>query len=249
MKISKEITELAENIRKHRIDIKLVEELKIKKELLENQIKELEKSIKILKLNTIEQNQLLKQIKELEEDKKKLRLNLEKLKEAYTFIVTSAKETSETVYGEISRELSKAQQEVLICSPWITYIVEELSNFKKKENGKKINLKIITRLMKEDIEKGVTDLDKFRVLKDTFGAEIRYNNDLHAKMVIVDDSVAIISSANLTKKGLSINYEAGICLKDKNMVDKVVQFFNDLWKESKPLTEQSIKNVLSNKKK
>lgn len=244
MKISKEITELAGKIRKHRIDTKLVEELKIKKEVLENQIKELEKSIKILKLNTIEQNQLLKQIKELEEDKKILKLNLEKFKEAYTFIVTTPKEASETVYGEISRELSKAKREVLICSPWITYIVDELSNFKKK-----INIKIITRLIKEDIDKGVTDLDKFRVLKKDFGAEIRYNNDLHAKMMIIDNSIAIISSANLTKKGLSVNYEAGVCLKDKNMIRKITLFFDDVWKESKPLTEQAIKNVLSNKKK
>ncbi len=197
-----------------------------------------------MKLNTIKQNKLLEQIKELEEYKKKLKLDLDRLGEAYTFIVTTPNEASDTVYGEISRELSKAQQEVLICSPWITYIVDELSIFKKEEGKKKINIKIITRLIREDIEKGVTDLDKFRVLKDVFGAEIRYNNDLHAKMVIIDNSVAIISSANLTKKALSVNYEAGICLRDKNMINKVVRFFNDVWEESKPLTQESIKNVL-----
>jgi len=249
MKVSKEITELAENIRKHRIDRKTIEELKIKNEALEKQMKTLEKDIKILKLNTIEQNKLLNQIKELEEEKKGLKLNLEKSKKSYNFIITTPNKASDTVYGEVSRELSKAQKEVLICSPWITYVVDELSNFKKKESKKKINIKIITRLVKEDIEKGVTDLDKLRVLKKDFGADIRYNNDLHAKMVIIDNSVAIISSANLTKKGLSVNYEAGICLRDKNMVNKVAQFFRDIWGESKPLTQQDIKNVLPNKEK
>lgn len=248
MEVSKEIIELAEKIKKYRINTKLIEELKIKKETLENQIKELEKSIKILKLNAIEQNKLLEQIVILKKEKKKLRLDSEKLRGAYTFIVTTPNEASHTVYGEISRELSKAQKEILICSPWITYIIDELSNFKKKEGKKKINIKIITRLIKEDISKGITDLDKFRVLKDTFGAEIRYNNNLHAKMIIIDGSITIISSANLTKKGLSVNYEAGICLRDKNMVNKIAQFFNDMWEESKPLTQQVIKNVLSNKK-
>lgn len=248
MKVSKEIIELAEKIKKYRADVKLVKELEIKKEALEKQVEELEKSIKILKLDTIEQNKLLGQIKELEEDKKKLKLDLEKSRKAYTFVVTTPNEASNTVYGEISRELSKAQQEVLICSPWITHLIDELSSFKKKGGKKKIDIKVITRLIKEDIEKGMTDLDKVRVLKDTFGAEIRYNNDLHAKMIVVDNSVAIISSANLTKKGLSVNYEAGICLRDKNMVNKVAQFFNEVWKESKPLTQQAIKNVLSNKK-
>ncbi len=247
MKVSKDIIELAEKIKRYRTDVKLVKELKIKKEALEKQVESLEKNIKILKLNIIKQNKLLEQIKELEEDKKKLKLELERIREAYTFVVTTPNEASHTVYGEISRELSKAQQEVLICSPWITYIVDELSSFRKKEGKKKINIKIITRLIKEDVEKGVTDLDKFRVLKDVFGAEIRYNNDLHAKMVIIDNSVAIISSANLTKKGLSVNYEAGVCLKDKNMVNKVAKFFNDVWRESKPLTQEAIKNVLSNK--
>lgn len=248
MKVSKEIIELTEEIKKYRTDVKLVEELKIKKEALERQIGGLEENIKILKLNTIKQNKLLDQIKELEINKKKLNLDLEKAKEAYTFVVTTPNEASNTVYGEISRELSQAKKEILISSPWITYIVEELSSFKKKGGKKNIDIKVITRLIKEDIENGITDLEKFRVLKDTFGADIRYNNDLHAKMVIVDNSVAIISSANLTKKGLSVNYEAGICLKDKDMVNKVAQFFNDIWKESKPLTKQAIKNVLSDKR-
>jgi phosphatidylserine/phosphatidylglycerophosphate/cardiolipin synthase-like enzyme len=248
MKVSKEILELAEKIKKYKTDLKQIKELKIKKESLEKQVEELEKSIKLLKLNTIKQNKLLDQIKELEINKKKLKLDLERSKEAYTFVVTTPNEASNTVYGEISRELSNAKKEILISSPWITHIVDELSSFKKKEGKNKIDIKIITRLIKEDIKKGVTDLDKFRVLKDNFGAEIRYNNDLHAKMVVLDNSVAIISSANLTKKGLSVNYEAGICLKDKNMANKVAQFFNEVWKESKPLTQQAIKNVLSERK-
>ena len=247
MDVSKEIVELAEKIKKYRTDTKLIEELETKNEVFENQINDLEESIKILKLNTIEQNKRLGQIKELEKDNKKTKLDLERLKGAYTFITTTSKDASNTVSGEISIELSKAQQEVLICSPWITYIVDELSDFEKKECKKKINLKIITRLIKEDIEKGITDLDKFRVLKD-FGAEIRYNNDLHAKMVIIDESVAIISSANLTKKGLYVNYEAGICLRDKKMVYKVARFFDDVWEESTPLTEKSMELCLKGKK-
>ena len=249
MKVSKEIINLTEKIKKYRTDVKLIKELEIKKDSLEKQLEELEKSIKILKLNALEQNKLLEQIINLKEDKRKLSLALEKTKGTYNFIVTTPNKASNTIYGEISKELSEVQQEALICFPWITHLIDELSNFKKKINEKKTSLKIITRLEKEDIDKGVTDLNKLKTLKDTFGAEIRYNNDLHAKIVVRDDSTAIISSANLTKKGLSANWEAGIYLKDKNMVNKVIQFFNEIWKESKPLTEEAIKNVLSNKKK
>lgn len=245
MKVSQDILELAEKIKKYRTNIKSIKELKIKNESLEKEVRELKKSIKLLKLNTIKQNKLLDQIKELEINKKELSLDLEKSKEAYTFVVTTPNKASSTVYGEISRELSQAKKEILISSPWITYIVEELSSFKNKEGT---SIKIITRLIKEDINIGITDLEKFRVLKERFGAEIRYNNDLHAKIVVTDNKVAIISSANLTKKGLSVNYEAGICLKEKVMVSKVAQFFNEVWKESKPLTEQAIEKVLSDKR-
>ncbi len=245
--ISKEILELAEKIKKHRTSLKKTKEFKIQKGVLKKQVEELEKSIKILKIDNIKKNKLRGQIKELEVEKKNLKLELEKSKGAYTFLVTKLGEEHNTVHGEIKREIEKAQKEILLASPWITYIVDELSNFKRK-SGKKINVKIITRLMKEDIDKGITNLEKLRALKEDFGAEIRYNNDLHAKMVVVDNSVAIISSANLTKKGLSVNYEAGVCVKDKEMADKVAQFFNDVWKESKPLTQQTINNVLQNKK-
>ena len=246
IEVSKEILELAKKIKEYRTDVKIVNELNIKKEALEKQVGSLEKNIKILKLSTMEQNKLLSQIKGLMEDKKELKLALEKSKIAYSFIVTRPSGASNTVVGEISREVSKAQQEILIASPWITHIIEELSNF-KRESGKKANIRVITRLIREDIEKGVTNLDKLRVLRDRFGADIRYNNGLHAKIIVIDNSVAIISSANLTKKGLSVNYEAGICLRERRIINEVTQFFNDIWKESQPLTQQAIENALSDK--
>jgi phosphatidylserine/phosphatidylglycerophosphate/cardiolipin synthase-like enzyme len=247
METSEEIVKLAKKIRNNRITFKQIEESKIKKEALENQVNGLKKDIKILKLNTLKQNRLLEQIKESEEEKRQLKLDLKGLNDMCKFIVTTPNGASETVSGEISVELSQAQKEVLICSPWITYLVDELSNLNRKGNGKKIKLKVITRLVKEDIDGGITDLDKLRVLEKNFGAEIRYNNNLHAKMIIIDNSIAIISSANLTKKGLNVNYEAGVSVKDKNMIEKSSLFFNDVWEKSEPLTEQAINEVRLNK--
>lgn len=133
MKVSKEIVELAEKIKEYRIDTKLIEELKIEKGLQEKRIEELEEGIKKMKLATIKQIELMERTKELEEENKKLKLDFEWLKGAYTFIVTTPNEASNTVYGEICKELSNAEKEIRICSPWITYIVDELSTFKKKD--------------------------------------------------------------------------------------------------------------------
>jgi phosphatidylserine/phosphatidylglycerophosphate/cardiolipin synthase-like enzyme len=94
-------------------------------------------------------------------------------------------------------------------------------------------------LIKEDIEKGVTDLDKIRALKEA-GAEIKYNNMLHAKLFIIDQNVAIISSANLTEKGLHANYEAGIRITDEKTLQEVIYFFNEAWRGSEEVTQKRI---------
>ena len=125
-----------------------------------------------------------------------------------------------------------------MCSPWITYLVNEFKGFKQD-----VNLKIITNFRKEDVKRGITDIDKLRALQD-LGAEIRYNNNLHAKMVFIDGKTAIISSANLTKRGLSVNYEAGSVIKDYEKVQEAVEFFDNVWKDSEILTSELIRKYV-----
>ncbi len=244
MKISTKAVKLAQKLKKYNISIKYHDELKIKNDAISKQNKKLKSNLKLLKSNTLDQNRLLAQIKDLEKEKKVLLLELDKSKKDYDFLVTTPKATSSTVYGAIKLALRDSKNEILICSPWITYLAEELSGFNKSDK-KRMKIKVITRLIKEDIEKGITDLDKLRALKEDLGAEVRYNNDLHAKMVVVDRSRAIISSANLTKKGLAVNYEAGVILKNSRAIGRVAEFFKDIWDDSLPLTDKAIKKVQS----
>ena len=104
-----------------------------------------------------------------------------------------------------------------------------------------MNIKVITNCRDEDIKSGITDKDKLRVLHDNIGADLRFNNKLHAKLMIIDSKVAIISSANLTRSGLHVNYEAGVIIKKKRDVLKAAEFFNDVWMRSKPLTIDMVK--------
>ena len=43
-----------------------------------------------------------------------------------------------------------------------------------------------------------------------------------------------------TKKGLTMNYEAGVCIKGKEELEKAIEFYNGLWNESEPLTSDRI---------
>jgi predicted metal-dependent RNase len=73
--------------------------------------------------------------------------------------------------------------------------------------------------------------EAFRILKSQ-GASIRENRDLHARMVLVDDRYAFISSADLTRDSFYDHFEAGFLVKDQEMVVKTVSFFEKVWQES-----------------
>lgn len=234
MKISPEDLELIEKIKLYRHNQQKMEILGFKNEVLEKQNNELKNAMKKLQTEFIEQVKLMEDIKELQEENRILRLKLEKSKEKYDFLITTPHSTL-SVYGEIKHHLSQAKKEVLVCSPWITYLLDEF-----KDMDKSVNVKVITNFRAEDIKSGITDLDKIRVLKD-LGADLRYNNNLHAKMVLIDSEVAVISSANMTGRGLRINYEAGVMVKDKKQLKKALEFFNGVWGESEPLTPEIIK--------
>lgn len=231
MEVRDEIMEIVEQIRNYRVDKELLETLKSEKEVIRNQNTEYKETITKLQADLIDRNKLMEQIKDLKSDNRKLKLDIERSGNKFDFIVTTPNSKT-TVYGEIRESLSKAKKEVLVCSPWITYLLDEF-----KEINEDINMKIITNFRKEDINRGITDIDKIRVLK-SMGAEVRYNNDLHAKMIFVDSKIAIISSANLTKRGLSVNYEAGVVIRDQKYVKNALEFFNGVWEESKPLDDE-----------
>jgi phosphatidylserine/phosphatidylglycerophosphate/cardiolipin synthase-like enzyme len=57
----------------------------------------------------------------------------------------------------------------------------------------------------------------------------------HAKMVIVDDRIAIIGSHNWSPSALSGNFEVSVVIRDPGTVRKLVEYFDQLWVVSKPL--------------
>ena len=234
MEVSEDRLELVLKIREFRGCKESVEVLKAENELLKANNQEYKDKLKEVVTGLIDRSQLLDEINDLKEKNRKLKLDLEHSKNYFDFLITSPNNVS-SVFGEIKKCLDEAKREVLVCSPWITYLATEFKNFNKD-----VKIKVITNWREEDIESGITNLDKLRVLDD-LGAIIRFNNDLHAKMLIVDSRVAIISSANFTRRGLKVNYEAGMVIRKREDVLKASQFFNGVWSESEPLTIDMIK--------
>jgi phosphatidylserine/phosphatidylglycerophosphate/cardiolipin synthase-like enzyme len=115
--------------------------------------------------------------------------------------------------------LSRAEDSVLIASPWmwgIEDIVQRLERLKKK----KVDIAILTRRSKEhDVahEETVTQIHGL-------GCRIETDDDLHAKIVLVDDSELYIGSANLVETSLEKNKEAGIWTNDPITVSDAKEY-------------------------
>lgn len=58
----------------------------------------------------------------------------------------------------------------------------------------------------------------------------------HGKAVLIDDTLGMVGSANLTPRSFYINHEVGLVFSDKKMVDELSAIFAELKKDAVPLS-------------
>lgn len=91
-----------------------------------------------------------------------------------------------------------AKARVWITSPWITAraVGLLLQDVLPRVRSGELDVRLVYRV-KEPTDLEITDLDALKSLEDA-GCQVRYSTRLHAKLVLVDDQAAIVSSSNLT---------------------------------------------------
>ncbi len=145
------------------------------------------------------------------------------------------------VSGEHARRLEAAlrgaRESVKVVSPWIT---AKGLNWLKDAVPPSVRLEIVFRWPERIGDLGATDieaLDESRRWDRAGGTEITCVRHLHAKAYIVDDSFALVTSGNLTARGLglggeskssAVNEELGVVLRGKKAVSAVHEWFGDL---------------------
>jgi len=123
--------------------------------------------------------------------------------------------------------LSHAEEFVLIASPWmwgIDDIVKRLDQLKKK----KVEIRVLTRRSKE------TDKKHYQTVNQMYdiGCEIDFDDDLHAKIVLIDDKELYIGSANLVATSLEKNKEAGIYTNNRDTVLDAGDYLSNAFDEA-----------------
>jgi hypothetical protein len=137
-----------------------------------------------------------------------------------------------TIESRIKDMLTRASSasEVMIAG-WVDQVLEPAI---KQLAERKVAIRLI-------IPKGATKLPS-REVKDAlsrvagYGVQVRENDWLHGRVLIIDDNEAVVSSADLKTDSLAKNREAGIYTTDPTTVRHVAEFFDIVWSEGSPHT-------------
>jgi hypothetical protein len=136
---------------------------------------------------------------------------------------------------ELARVLiGKAQHQILVTNPFI----DSCHLTKALENAvlKKICVKVDARRPKDNMD-DVTKRECQTSLKKA-GMLIHYDNQIHAKIIVIDNQVAIVSSMNLySASSGGFTKEAGIVSIDEKVVTSVSKYIIDIL--SKPESTDS----------
>lgn len=128
------------------------------------------------------------------------------------------------IENRLKHVLSTVDNELFVSTPFITdYGIEFVL-----QNAEKARvLKILTNLDLRNLTGTAFDIESLVKLWDRFQVSISSLAKLHAKVYIVDQRTAFLTSANLTRGGLVENYEYGILLKDERIVAGIVADMNE----------------------
>ena len=133
------------------------------------------------------------------------------------------------IHLKIEDMLDSAETEIKILSPYMNLMYEQIIGLAK--NNSDLTIHLVTRNLNDT--KGKIGRNALDLLKQVTKGEIRVNEILHARMIIVDDKEALISSADLTRDQLIDEFNAGIWVRDEETVKRATEFFDNIWEESK----------------
>jgi len=145
--------------------------------------------------------------------------------------------------SKFSELIGGAQKEIVILSPWLK---SEMVKFFLERVQKDIKVEVYTRVNIIDFIKGVSDIEALRLIFKKF-KDIRISciPNLHAKIYIIDQSVAFITSSNLTSGGFRHNIEGGVIIRDDKLVSSFTQDISELLKDSYQISSSDFESVIS----
>lgn len=132
--------------------------------------------------------------------------------------------THETVYQMVNR----AKFRITIIGYWVYDMQDFFKELSRLQEEKEGNLEI--RFILDSGTKWKSRIMKNwnkKYLPELFEVDKKQVKTLHAKVIIIDDSEMLITSANLTINAMEENIEAGIWSNDKNLIEDCTKIFKN----------------------
>ncbi|MCW4048323.1 MAG: phospholipase D-like domain-containing protein [Candidatus Bathyarchaeota archaeon] len=117
--------------------------------------------------------------------------------------------------------LTNAFNTVIVVNPFFDLSTPTQLMIKAKQNGKTVVL--VTRPPRG------SHFKKLHKIMEEKGVTLLYHNDLHAKVIVIDDLLAVVSSMNFKQRASAgITWEAGIVTVNKAIVNSIKSSIADL---------------------
>ncbi len=134
-----------------------------------------------------------------------------------------------TGFEEVLDEIKSAQRELRISSPWLSQNV--LEEFLEELLERGVRVKMLTKFPEVGEEYHREALEYINRLRERFPdlLEVKLLDNLHAKLVIVDDKLLVTGSMNLTESGIHRNIEVVLRVREKDAINEAIEQFERLW--------------------
>jgi hypothetical protein len=119
--------------------------------------------------------------------------------------------TGNELNSELEKIFERADEQLILISPFIKLHERFISVLKTKKNNPKLEIIIVFGKNEDDLSRSMK-LDDFNFFKEFPNIEIRYERRLHAKYY-ANESSALLSSMNLYSFSQDNNIEAGVLTK------------------------------------
>ncbi len=143
---------------------------------------------------------------------------------------------------ELDGALRKSHRSIAIASPFMSLPVAD-QLIRAADEGRAAKRRLITAINDAAVAGGYLDP---RAIEAFVGAgfDVRSLRNLHAKVVLVDDSWGVLGSGNLTAAGLGGgNAELGIVLSRTQTIAAEKEHFASWWRAAKPVDLKRLRAV------
>jgi phosphatidylserine/phosphatidylglycerophosphate/cardiolipin synthase-like enzyme len=145
-------------------------------------------------------------------------------------------------YDSFLNCVRNSKETIRIASPFIKQNVAK-NLIETKPNS--TELRYLNSFKLQYFYTGASDLTAIETLIRG-GTKVHSLHRLHAKIYIFDEMQAIVTSANLTHRGLFSNYEYGILLSEPTLVKQIIEDFDRLFsldEETSEITASEVRDA------